>query len=76
MLQLLRRFQSQGSFLQLREVSVARKKVVNILSHAKPPGSNLQPEQLKALKSLKNNDSILVLPDCCYLVSSPNFPRN
>ena len=51
----LSRIPSEAAFL-------ARKKVANILSHAKPPESNLRPEHCRALKSLKRKTNILILP--------------
>ncbi len=37
-------------------------KVFGILNKARPPPSNLKPDELKAIKELRNDNSVMILP--------------
>ena len=50
------------SKLPTEEAASVRRRVISVLSRAKPPPSNLSPEFQGALRSLRKKDDLLILP--------------
>ncbi len=44
------------------KASLARVGIIGILNKARPPPSNLKPDELKAIKELRNDNSVMILP--------------
>ena len=61
-IQIIASAQMSLSKIQGNAASVARKKIAIVLARARLPPSTLPPDQLRALRTLKQRDDIVILP--------------